>query len=93
LSFNTALAVGQDGAKTMAHLAFPLSASGGAAAAFAGFVRRAFLTLELALQVRKERRTLQQLSDAGLKDIGLSRADVAAERGRSFWDVPGDRLR
>jgi len=77
----------------MAHLAFPLSASGNATAGFAGRMSRAFLTLELAMQVRKERRSLQQLSDAGLKDIGLTRADVDAERHRSFWDVPVDRLR
>ena len=77
----------------MAHLAFPLSASGNATAAIAGWISRAVLTLELVIQVRKERRTLQQLSDAGLKDIGLTRADVDAELHRSFWDVPVDRLR
>ena len=48
----------------MAHLAFPLSASGNATAGFAGWMSRVFLTLELVMQVRKERRTLQQLSDA-----------------------------
>jgi uncharacterized protein YjiS (DUF1127 family) len=77
----------------MAHLAFPLSNSAGAVAGFAGWIARAILTLELALQVRKERRSLQQMGDAGLKDIGLTRADVAAEWHRSFWDVPVDRLR
>jgi uncharacterized protein YjiS (DUF1127 family) len=77
----------------MAHLAFPLSASGNATAGFAGWITQAFFRLELALQVRKERRTLQQLGDAGLKDIGLTRADVDAEWHRSFWDVPVDRLR
>jgi uncharacterized protein YjiS (DUF1127 family) len=79
--------------KTMAHLAFPRTNSAGIAAGFAGWIARAFLTLEVALQVRKERRSLQQLGDAGLKDIGLSRADVAAEWHRSFWDLPIDRLR
>jgi uncharacterized protein YjiS (DUF1127 family) len=93
LSFTHRLAVARIGAETMAHLAFPLSNSAGAAAGFAGWIARAFLTLELALQVRKERRSLQQLGDAGLKDIGLTRADVAAEWHRSFWDVPVDRLR
>ena len=76
----------------MAHLAFPLSASGGARAGFVRAIWRAFLALELALQVRKERRALQQLGEAGLKDIGLTRADVAAEWHRPFWDVPVDRL-
>lgn len=77
----------------MAHIAFPLSASGNATAGFAGWISRAVLTIELAMQVRKERRALRQLGDAGLKDIGLSRADVDAELHRSFWDVPVDRLR
>ena len=77
----------------MAHLAFPLSAAGGAAAQFGSWLSRALLSFELALQVRKERRSLQQLGEAGLKDIGLSRADVDAEWHRSFWDVPVDRLR
>ena len=77
----------------MAHLAFPLSAAGGVAAGFAGWLSRALLNFELALQVRNERRSLRQLGDAGLKDIGLSRADIDAEWNRSFWDVPVDRLR
>ena len=77
----------------MAHIAFPLSTSGNATAGFAGWISRAVLTIELAMQVRKERRALRQLGDAGLKDIGLSRADVDAELHRSFWDVPVDRLR
>jgi uncharacterized protein YjiS (DUF1127 family) len=77
----------------MANLAFPLSTSARAAAACGDWMWRAILTLELALQVHKERRTLRQLGDAGLKDIGLTRADVAAEWNRSFWDVPVDRLR
>ena len=77
----------------MANLAFPLSSSSNASAGFAGWISRAFLSLELAMQIRKERRALRQLGDAGLKDIGLSRADVDAELHRSFWDVPVDRLR
>ena len=77
----------------MAHIAFPLSTSGSATAGFAGWISRAVLSIELAMQVRKERRALRQLGDAGLKDIGLSRADVDAELHRSFWDVPVDRLR
>jgi uncharacterized protein YjiS (DUF1127 family) len=77
----------------MAHIAFPRSASGSATAGFAGWISRAVLTIELAMQVRKERRALRQLGEAGLKDIGLSRADVDGELHRSFWDVPVDRLR
>jgi uncharacterized protein YjiS (DUF1127 family) len=35
-----------------------------------------------------ERRLLATLSDAALKDIGLSRADVAQETHRHFWEDP-----
>jgi len=48
-------------------------------------------TIEHVLQVRRERRMLAGLSDAMLKDLGLSRADVAAETGRALWDVPAER--
>ncbi len=37
-------------------------------------------------QVRSERRQLWSLSDAMLKDIGLTRADVERESSRPFWD-------
>jgi uncharacterized protein YjiS (DUF1127 family) len=47
--------------------------------------------LELALQVRRERRTLAGLSDGMLKDIGLTRADVDRETHRALWDLPADR--
>jgi len=77
----------------MAHVAFPFTAASGAAAGFRGLFSQVFLRLELALQVRKERRQLQALGEAGLKDIGLSRAHVFAEAHRSFWDLPVDRLR
>jgi len=33
----------------------------------------------------RERRVLQSLDDAMLKDIGLSRADVEAEMSKPFW--------
>ena len=33
----------------------------------------------------RERRALQSLDDATLKDIGLSRADVEAETLKPFW--------
>ena len=33
------------------------------------------------------RHELSLLGDAGLKDIGLSRADVERETTRSYWDV------
>lgn len=33
----------------------------------------------------RERRALLQLDDRMLKDVGLSRADVAHEAGKPFW--------
>ena len=77
----------------MARIALPLSASNASATGLGGWTLRALQTLELALQVRKERRMLRELGTAGLKDIGLNSSDVHAEFGRSFWDVPVDRLR
>ncbi|WP_290981759.1 DUF1127 domain-containing protein [Ferrovibrio sp.] len=32
-----------------------------------------------------ERATLQTLSDEMLRDVGLSRADIAGEAGKPFW--------
>ena len=49
--------------------------------------------LEVAWQVRTERRKLSELGDRALHDIGLSRADVWREAMRSFWDVPTHRRR
>jgi uncharacterized protein YjiS (DUF1127 family) len=48
--------------------------------------------LELALQVRRERRTLLGMDDRTLKDMGLNGV-AYAEANRPFWDVPSDRLR
>jgi uncharacterized protein YjiS (DUF1127 family) len=54
---------------------------------------RGLLALELALKVRRERRDLASLDERALKDIGFSSGEAFAEAGRSFWDVPADRLR
>jgi uncharacterized protein YjiS (DUF1127 family) len=48
--------------------------------------------LELALDVRRERKMLLGMDDLALKDIGLSRSDAWAEGSRSLWDIPGERL-
>ncbi|WP_244613404.1 DUF1127 domain-containing protein [Modicisalibacter radicis] len=40
-------------------------------------------------QLHHERSQLWSLSDATLRDIGLSRADVEREASRSFWDDGG----
>ena len=39
-------------------------------------------------QLAAQRRRLASLSDAALKDLGLSRADVMNEVERPFWDDP-----
>jgi uncharacterized protein YjiS (DUF1127 family) len=50
-----------------------------------------FTRLVLAFKVYRERRALLGMSDAALKDIGLSRADAFREGARSLWDLPGNR--
>ena len=37
-------------------------------------------------ELARQRRALARLDDRMLKDVGLSRADVARELGRRFWD-------
>lgn len=39
-------------------------------------------------QLARERGQLARLSDAALKDLGLSRADALQEAERPFWDDP-----
>lgn len=51
-----------------------------------GWVRGGWARLRRWQQLRHERRQLWRLSDAMLKDIGLSRADVEREASRPFWD-------
>jgi uncharacterized protein YjiS (DUF1127 family) len=43
--------------------------------------------------VRAERRALMRLDDASLKDMGFNKGQAQWEAGRTFWDVPVDRLR
>ncbi len=54
-------------------------------------ISRAFLTLERALTVWRERRMLLELNDHALKDLGIGRGDAYAEASRSIWDLPCDR--
>ncbi len=44
--------------------------------------------IQQALAVRKERHALRQLDGDALRDLGLSRDDVARETARKIWDVP-----
>lgn len=39
-------------------------------------------------QLYRERAHLREISDAALKDLGLSRADIDTESHRAFWDDP-----
>jgi uncharacterized protein YjiS (DUF1127 family) len=39
-------------------------------------------------ELGRQRRQLACMSDAGLKDLGLSRADIYQESERPFWDDP-----
>jgi uncharacterized protein YjiS (DUF1127 family) len=50
-----------------------------------GFLVRLLGLLETWHARHQERRALVQLDDRMLKDIGLSRADVAQESGKRFW--------
>jgi uncharacterized protein YjiS (DUF1127 family) len=73
---------------------FPRTAASecGQAVARRGWLTRLLSAVELALDVRRERRMLRGLDERALKDLGLKgRAD--AEASRPFWDVPIDRLR
>jgi uncharacterized protein YjiS (DUF1127 family) len=54
-------------------------------------IARLIGTIELALQVRHERRILLGMDDRMLKDLGLN-GTAHAEATRPFWDVPADRL-
>lgn len=56
-------------------------------------VRRGFLgavsgVVARVAAVTSERRRLSELSDAQLRDIGLTRDQARAEAERPFWDLP-----
>ena len=77
----------------MRNIALPLARPGFSLGRIAGQIWRLIVSFELALRVRRERRLLASLDERTLKDIGFNRGDAGAEAGRSFWDVPVDRLR
>ena len=58
----------------------------------AGTIWHLISILDLAFEVRRERRILLGMDDRALKDIGFNRGDAYAEAHRSFWDIPANRL-
>ncbi|ARU59451.1 hypothetical protein OLMES_5471 [Oleiphilus messinensis] len=50
-------------------------------------ILRAVRQIRIHREIARQRRELAQLSDAQLKDIGISRVDALQEAERSFWDV------
>ena len=80
----------QDEVTAMSSINIPLSQLRLGVAQVAESVWRTIHALEIALQVRRERRVLLSMDDRALKDIGLNRGDAYAEAHRSFWDVPRD---
>jgi uncharacterized protein YjiS (DUF1127 family) len=48
-------------------------------------IRRILEAVHQSLERSRQRRALAQLSDALLRDVGLSRRDVTSESGKSFW--------
>lgn len=48
---------------------------------------RAFAWLAACRETARQRHALEMLDDDRLRDIGLSRADVAREIGRNPWDL------
>jgi uncharacterized protein YjiS (DUF1127 family) len=79
--------------QAMSSLSLTLSRPRFSLSRIAGRVWRLILALELAMQVRRERRMLLALDDRALKDVGFQNGDAQVEAQRSFWDLPVDRLR
>jgi len=69
----------------------PVSRLGGRLASAGKRIGRLVGAIELALQVRRERRILLGMDARTLKDMGLN-GSAYAEASRPFWDVPVNRL-
>jgi uncharacterized protein YjiS (DUF1127 family) len=54
-------------------------------------LRRAWQQVKRWNELAEQRRLLASMPDAGLKDLGLSRADLVHEVERPFWDDPLSR--
>jgi uncharacterized protein YjiS (DUF1127 family) len=76
----------------MPHIAVARSRLGDGFARQKARLARLIAAIELAIEVRRERRFLLGLDDRARKDLGLN-GDAYAEAARPFWDLPLDRLR
>ena len=54
-------------------------------------IRQAADYLNLCFEVKQERADLAKVTDSELRDMGIHPADAAAERRKSFFDVPAER--
>ena len=77
----------------MRNIAQPLSRPGAGLSRMADQIWRFLVSLDLALQVRRERNLIAGLDERTLKDLGFNRAAACAEAGRAFWDLPANRAR
>lgn len=66
----------------------PAQAHSGHGAALLAWLGRVIHQLQRWQKLASQRRHLATLSDAALKDMGLSRVDVFQESERPFWDDP-----
>jgi len=55
-------------------------------------IRSRINKIQIASAIAHERRTLENLSDEALRDIGVSRGDATVEARREFFDLPPERL-
>ena len=77
----------------MRNIALPLSRPGTGLSRLADQTWRLIASVELAFQVRRERKLIAGLDERTLKDLGFNRVDACAEAGRAFWDLPANRAR
>lgn len=77
----------------MPSLASAHSRPSGSLAAFGAGIQVLGRKIAVALIVRAERRALMALNEAALKDMGFNKGQAQCEAGRTFWDVPVDRMR
>src|SRR5262245_57559058 len=76
--------------RTMLGIALPRQRPERGPAGFGARIGRLVDAIELAIEVRRERRMLLGLDDHTLKDLGLARGDAYAEAARVCWDIPSE---